>query len=48
MEIPRKKPAAATTKQAGDDAEDRALAHLQASGLEAAGAQLSDARARRR
>ena len=34
MEIPRKKDAAAaTTKQAGDAAEDRALAHLVASGL---------------
>jgi putative endonuclease len=34
MEIPRKKAAAAgTTKQAGDAAEDRALAHLQALGL---------------
>ncbi|MEO5669124.1 MAG: YraN family protein [Ramlibacter sp.] len=34
MEIPRKKAAAATTtKQSGDDAEDRALAHLQGSGL---------------
>jgi putative endonuclease len=34
MEIPRRKVAqAATTKQAGDAAEDRALAHLQASGL---------------
>ena len=34
MEFPRKKDAAAaTTKQAGDAAEDRALAHLVASGL---------------
>ena len=34
MEIPRKKDAAAaTTKQAGDAAEDRALAHLVAGGL---------------
>jgi putative endonuclease len=34
MEFPRKKDAAAgTTKQAGDAAEDRALAHLQGSGL---------------
>ena len=34
MEIPRKKDAAAaTTKQTGDAAEDRALAHLVASGL---------------
>ena len=34
MDIPRKKPAAAaTTKQSGDAAEDRALAHLQGSGL---------------
>jgi putative endonuclease len=33
MEIPRKKDAAATTKQAGDAAEDRALAHLAAAGL---------------
>ncbi|MDF2465123.1 MAG: hypothetical protein K0Q43_3358 [Ramlibacter sp.] len=34
MEIPRKKKAAeATTKQAGDAAEDRALAHLSTSGL---------------
>jgi putative endonuclease len=34
MEIPRKKEAGtATTKQAGDDAEDRALAHLQGHGL---------------
>ena len=34
MEIPRNKDAAAaTTKQAGDAAEDRALAHLVASGL---------------
>ena len=34
MEIPRKKEAGtATTKQAGDDAEDRALAHLQGQGL---------------
>ena len=34
MEFPRKKAAAAgTTKQAGDAAEDRALAHLQAAGL---------------
>jgi putative endonuclease len=34
MEIPRKKPAAATTtKQAGDAGEERALAHLEASGL---------------
>jgi putative endonuclease len=35
MESPHKKPAAAgTTKQAGDAAEDRALAHLQAAGLQ--------------
>jgi putative endonuclease len=33
MEFPRKKDAATTTKQAGDAAEDRALAHLVASGL---------------
>jgi putative endonuclease len=33
MEIPRKKDAAATTKQSGDAAEDRALAHLAAAGL---------------
>lgn len=33
MEIPRKKDAAATTKQTGDAAEDRALAHLAAAGL---------------
>jgi len=33
MEIPRKKDTAATTKQAGDAAEDRALAHLAAAGL---------------
>lgn len=34
MEIPRKNDAAtATTKQAGDAAEDRALAHLQDNGL---------------
>ena len=33
MEIPRKKDAAASTKQAGDAAEDRALAHLAAAGL---------------
>jgi putative endonuclease len=34
MEFPHKKAAAAgTTKQAGDDAEDRALAHLAAAGL---------------
>jgi putative endonuclease len=33
MEFPRKKVAATTTKQAGDAAEDRALAHLVASGL---------------
>lgn len=34
MEIPRKKnAAAATTKQAGDAAEDQALAHLVASGM---------------
>jgi putative endonuclease len=34
MEFPRKKDAAAaTTKQSGDAAEDRALAHLVASGL---------------
>jgi putative endonuclease len=34
MEIPRKKDAPpATTKQAGDAAEDRALAHLVASGM---------------
>ena len=35
MEFPLKKAAAAgTTKQAGDAAEDRALAHLQAAGLQ--------------
>ena len=35
MESPHKKTAAAgTTKQAGDAAEDRALAHLQAAGLQ--------------
>jgi putative endonuclease len=33
MEIPRKKDAAGSTKQAGDAAEDRALAHLSAAGL---------------
>jgi putative endonuclease len=33
MEIPRKKDAATTTKQTGDAAEDRALAHLAAAGL---------------
>jgi putative endonuclease len=33
MEIPRKKDAAVTTKQTGDAAEDRALAHLAAAGL---------------
>jgi len=33
MEIPRKKDTAATTKQTGDAAEDRALAHLAAAGL---------------
>jgi len=34
MEFPRKKPQeTVTTKQAGDAAEDRALAHLQGSGL---------------
>jgi len=34
MEIPRRKqPAIPTTKQSGDAAEDRALAHLQANGL---------------
>ena len=34
MQIPRRKSdGAATTKQAGDDAEDRALAHLAAHGL---------------
>ena len=33
MEIPRKKEAAPSTKQAGDAAEDRALAHLAAAGL---------------
>jgi putative endonuclease len=34
MEFPRKKAdTAGTTKQAGDDAEDRALAHLQGQGL---------------
>ena len=33
MEIPRKKDAATSTKQAGDAAEDRALAHLAAAGL---------------
>jgi putative endonuclease len=33
MEIPRSKRAVPTTKQSGDAAEDRALAHLQASGL---------------
>jgi putative endonuclease len=33
MEIPRKKDAAPSTKQAGDAAEDRALAHLSAAGL---------------
>jgi putative endonuclease len=33
MEIPRRKVAAASTKQTGDAAEDRALAHLAAAGL---------------
>jgi putative endonuclease len=33
MEIPRNKEAAPSTKQAGDAAEDRALAHLAAAGL---------------
>lgn len=33
MEIPRRKEAATTTKQAGDAAEDRALVHLSTSGL---------------
>jgi putative endonuclease len=33
MEIPRRKEPAITTKQSGDAAEDRALAHLQAGGL---------------
>jgi putative endonuclease len=33
MEFPRKKAVTATTKQAGDAAEDRALAHLSAAGL---------------
>ena len=33
MEIPRNKDAAASTKQSGDAAEDRALAHLAAAGL---------------
>ena len=34
MEFPRKQAAAPTTKQAGDAAEDRALAHLQDGGLQ--------------
>jgi putative endonuclease len=33
METPRRKDAAASTKQTGDAAEDRALAHLAAAGL---------------
>jgi putative endonuclease len=33
MEFPRNKDAAASTKQTGDAAEDRALAHLAAAGL---------------
>jgi putative endonuclease len=33
MDISRSKQPAVTTKQSGDDAEDRALAHLMASGL---------------
>jgi putative endonuclease len=33
MEIPRNKEAASSTKQTGDAAEDRALAHLAAAGL---------------